>query len=178
VWHAFLNGEAMNDFTTSTRSAMALTHPRPLPATKGVRGWLLALCLMLTVVGPIISLGLMVNVYTEFAPYLAGSPGLLVAICASLLIAACSIVFGVYAGLGLWLIRPKAVNTAKNALLFGFAADIITATIEIASAQGASQSGSLLRQIEVSLVPSLIFFVLCYAYLNRSERVHATYELQ
>jgi len=168
----------MNDFTTSTRPAMALQQPRPLPAAKGVRGWLLALCLMLTVLGPIISLWLMVAVYTAFAPYLAGSPGLLVAICASLLIAACSVVFGVYAGLGLWLIRPRAVNTAKNALLFGFAADIITATIEIASAPGASQSGSLLRQIEVSLVPSLIFFVLCFAYLNRSERVHATYELQ
>jgi len=169
----------MDDFTTQTDSRSA-APTSPLPPTAGhgytgVRGWLLVLCLMFTVIGPALSAWLMVNEYAMFAPRLMGSPGLQGAVFASLVITACAVAFGIYAGLRLWLIRPKAVTTAKQALLAGLAADIATTTIDIVAGPTPIADGQLLYQIEIGLVPSLVFFTLCFSYLNRSSRVDATY---
>lgn len=141
---------------------------------KGVRGWLLALCLMLTVVGPAISAWLMVNVYTDAAPLVSKTLGMQASVLASLLLSACAVAFGAYAGIQLWLVRPNAVSTAKQALLFGLVVDIITTAFEAVTAP--VPSDRLLFQIEVSLIPSLIVFTLCFAYLNRSRRVSNTYK--
>ena len=133
---------------------------------------------MLTVIGPVVSAWLMADQYARFAPFFAGSPGLQAAILISVLIAACSVAFGIYAGLRLWRVRPNAVGTAKRALLFGLAADIITTAVDVVAGQAPTASDRLLYQIEANLIPSLIFFTLCFAYLNKSRRVQATYESQ
>ena len=159
----------MNDPLT-----VAPSGPQLDAKCQGVRGWLLVLCLMLTVVGPAISVWLMAHEHADAAQSFAGSLGLQAAVVCSLLLTACAVAFGAYAGLRLWLIRPGAVNTAKLALLVGLAVDIVTTAIEAAVAQ--EPSGQLLFQVEVSVIPSLVFFTLCFAYLNRSKRVHATYE--
>ena len=159
----------MHDFATPNGSR--LTH-----RYRGVGGWLLVLCLMLIGVGPLISAWFMAHEYAEFAPYFAGSRGLQAAIFASIAITICSVVFGVYAGLRLWSIRSGAVNTAKQALLFGLAADIVTTFVQIAAQPSATADGRLLHEVTMSLIPSLIFFTVSFAYLNRSTRVHATYE--
>ena len=168
----------MTDRTTSTSQSIAGAQPSPWPDAKykGVRGWLLILCLMFIVIGPVISAWLMTYQYARFAPFFAGSRGLQGAILICLLVTACSVAYGVYAGLRLWLVRSKAVSTAKNALLFGLAADVIATTIEVAVGHVSTANDRLLYRVEVNLVPSLIFFTLCFAYLNRSKRVHATYE--
>ena len=160
----------MSDYS----EALAPTNLQFDAKYQGVRGWLLVLCLMLTVVGPAISVGLVAHEYVNSMRVFSGSPGDKVAVISSLLLTACAAAFGVYAGLRLWLVRPKAVTTAKLALLFGLAADIVATTIEAATAQVPSER--LLFQTEVSVIPSLIFFTLCFAYINRSKRVHATYE--
>ena len=168
----------MTDLTSPSSQSAALLQPssRPNEKYKGVHGWLLVLCLMLTAGGPVISVWLLANGYTRFAPSFTETGGLLAALLISLLLTACSIGFGIYAGLRLWLIRPKAVSTAKYALLFGLATDIVTTAIEVAAGQAPNAGDRLLYQVEVNLIPSLIFFTLCFAYLNRSKRVYATYE--
>lgn len=137
----------------------------------GVRGWLLALCLMLTVAGPAISVWLMASAYGDVAP--SRPLGVQASVLASLLLSACAVAFGAYAGVRLWRIRPNAVATTKHALLFGLAVDVITTTLEVAAAAGPDDRS--LFQVEIGLVPSLVFFTLCFAYLDRSRRVHATY---
>jgi hypothetical protein len=140
---------------------------------RGVRGWLLALCLMLTVIGPAIAAWLMVVEYTNAEPLFRESVSVHAAALVTLLLSGCSVVFGAYAGLRLWLVLPNAVNTAKYALLFGLAVDIVTTAIEAAAAR--VPSGQLLFQVEIGLIPTLIFFTVCYTYLTQSKRVHATY---
>ncbi len=130
---------------------------------------------MLTVSGPVISALLMVKGHAEFKPFFTENGGLQAVMLISLLIAACSVAVGIYAGLRLWLIRPKAVSTAKHALLFGLAADIVTTALDVAVGQAPIGIDRLLYQVEFNLIPSLIFFTLCFAYLNRSKRVNATY---
>lgn len=161
--------------STNPSHLQAFPHARsqPGPEYKGVRGWLLVLCLMLTIVGPAISAWLMAHEYSNAAPLFPTSLSTRVLVLGSLILMACSVVFGVYAGLRLWLIRPNAVNTAKHALLYGLAADIVSTTIEAATAL--VPSDRLLFQVVVSVIPSLVFFTLCFAYLNRSKRVYATY---
>ena len=153
-------------------------RPSALPGMlddTGVRGWLLVLCLMLTVVGPLISTWLVTDEYLAFAPDFASSRGLQAAIFVSIALTACSVAFGVYAGLRLWSIRPGAVNTAKHALLLGLAVDIVTTVLQIAAGPTSTAQARVLHEVTMSLIPSLIFFTVSFAYLNRSTRVHATY---
>ena len=157
----------MNESVTLQPSSQPGAEP------KAVRGWLLVLCVMLTVVGPIIAVWLMVHEYSNAAPLATKPFAIQVSVLASLLLSACAVAFGAYAGMRLWLIRPDAVTTAKRALLFGLAVDVVTTTIQATTAL--DPSDRFLFQVEVSLVPSLIFFTLCFAYLNRSKRVYATY---
>jgi Protein of unknown function (DUF2569) len=140
---------------------------------RGVRGWLLALCLMLIVIGPAIAVWLMVFEYTNAQLHFSESMGMQAATLFTLLLSACSVVFGAYAGLRLWLVAPNAVSTAKYALLFGLAVDIVTTALEAAAAR--VPSGQLLFQVEIGLIPTLIFFTICYTYLTQSKRVYATY---
>jgi len=128
---------------------------------------------MLTVIGPAIAAWLMVFEYTNAEPLFRESVSLHAAALGTLLLSGSAVVFGAYAGLRLWLVLPKAVSTAKYALLFGLAVDIVTTAIEAAAAR--VPSDQLLFQVEIGLIPTLIFFTVCYTYLNQSKRVYATY---
>lgn len=166
-----------------------LTHPddRPLPRPRapipaagasplrGVRGWLLLLCWMLTVVGPLACLALVVTEYRHIAARAAESPGVLAATVVWIAITASSVAFGMHAGLRLWRIRPRAVEVAKASLLFGLAAEWVATAIESAIAPGASGAGMLSYGAVAGLVPGLVFFTVCFGYLNKSARVAATY---
>lgn len=164
----------MNESVTPHRSSLSLQRgPLPGAALAGVRGWLLVLCLMLTVVGPALSVWLMAHEYANAAPLGARPMAVQAALLASLLLTAGAVAFGAYAGGRLWLVRPNAPATAKQALLLGLAVDVVTTAMQVATAQVPGER--LLFEVEVSLVPSLVFFTLCFAYLQRSQRVHATY---
>lgn len=161
------------------RRAGATTRPGAPPGgsgtASGVQGWLLILCLMLTLGGPLISAWLMAHQYAVLAPHFASASGLQAAIFVSFAIKASAVAFGAYAGLGLWRLRPNAVGTAKLALLAGLAAEVITTVIAVVVEPTHPMEGRLLRQVTIELIPSLAFFTLCFAYLNRSSRVEATF---
>ncbi|MEO7107325.1 MAG: hypothetical protein ABIZ09_13205 [Rhodoferax sp.] len=127
----------------------------------GVRGWLLVLCLMLTIIGPLISAWLMAEDYA--------APGV------SLLAQAVSTVFGMYAGIRLWLIQTNSVNITKIALLVGLAADILSTAIAVTTDLTSGAVDDVLMQTLFRVAPSLIFFTLSFAYLQHSRRVHFTY---
>jgi Protein of unknown function (DUF2569) len=169
----------MDDFTPRIGSPvpapMQTGSPPGRNTFQGIRGWLLVLCLMLTVIGPLTAVWLMAEEYAANEPLFASSPGLQAAVFASLAITACAVAFGAYAGLRLWLIRPDAVATAKQALLAGLAADIVATLIELLAQPTLRADDGLFQPFTIGLVPSLVFFTLCFAYLNRSNRVHATY---
>jgi hypothetical protein len=140
-----------------------------------VGGWLTVLCLMLTVIGPAISVWLMAHDYralTAHAPFSAGAHA---AALASLALSGAAIAYGVWAGLLLWRVRPLAVDTAKRALLFGLVVDVLTTANVLAGAPVSPQGAQFINQLMAHAAPSLVFFTLSFAYLNRSRRVAATY---
>ena len=162
----------MADFTNPDGSLQT-----DISRSKGVRGWLLVLCLMLTVVGPLISAWVMAEKFASMAPFFADSRSLEAAMYVSIVIEACSVAFGVYAGIRLWSVRPGAVDTAKQALLIGLAANVITTALQIATGPTSNAEVRLLHEVTMKLIPDFIFFTVCFAYLNKSTRVHLTYEV-
>jgi len=162
----------MHDLTTPNAST-SITSIQLQPI--GVRGWLLVLCLMLTAIGPAISAWLKAHEYAAFSPYFPDSVGLQATILSSLALTTFAVVFGTYAGILLWFVRPGAVKVAKSALLLGLAVDIVTTAIYAAVGQVPVAHGGLVRSVMVHMIPSLIFFTVCFAYLNKSDRVNATY---
>lgn len=145
------------------------------PHGERVHGWLLLLCLVLTVIGPLISAGLAVGEYRQLAPHFSNSRGLQVATLFSIAITACSVAFGIYAGLRLWSVKPRAVGVAKAALLVGLVAEILATTVQTAFGPASPAEGRLFYEVMARLVPGLIFFTACFGYLNKSARVEATY---
>lgn len=151
-----------------------LTSSAPL-APRGVRGWLLALCVVMTVVGPVISGWLMVCEYAAVAPYFDGSRWVLALFVATLVLTAAACAYGIHAGLRLWRVQPGAVATAKAALLFGLGVDVLSAAAHTAMGPVAESGWALRGDLTSTLLPGLVFFTVCFAYLNRSARVEATY---
>src|SRR5208337_5486904 len=83
---------------------------------KGVAGWLLLLCLGLTVFTPLVTLVALAAGYSESSKYFDRFPGLLVITLVDTVLSLGIASFSVYAGIGLWRIRPGAVQTAKRYL--------------------------------------------------------------
>lgn len=164
----------MADVTHPPRRQSGPSDPA---ADHRIRGWLLLLCLMFTVVGPLISAGLMVDRYQSLAPYFAGWRYLQLALVLCTVIEISSVVFGIYAGHRLWAVRPGAVNTAKRALLWGLAANALSAALQLITGPPSATDGPLLDALLWQLVPDLIFFTACFAYLNKSARVQAIYRV-
>ena len=154
---------------TKTDASAAIRGPQ------GVQGWLLALCLMFVVFGPAISARLATHDWAELAPYFDESGGILAAAWLMVALRALSVAYGIHAGLALWTVRRDAVATAQRSLLLGLAVDIAITLIAWAADPNVELTPHLPAQLVLQVAPGLVFFTVCFAYLNRSERVAATY---
>jgi hypothetical protein len=130
-----------------------------------VRGWLLVLCAVLLIWQPL-NLGLtMAGRVDELA--LRG-PGLGVILLARLLAAG----LGIAAGLSLVQLKPGAVTMAKASLAFSAIVDVIV------YATPYSPDNRPPGDATIILIASLIYYGAWFAYLARSKRVRATYDLR
>jgi len=142
---------------------------------KGAKGWLLLLCVNLTILDPFANL-FNLAIGTHFSrPYFDQHPVLQKLI---LINGVCSIglaVFSIYAGISLWKVLPDAVAIAKKYLGSAFLYSIFSLFLpyliglseEIRKEIGAT---NLLN----SFVTTFYLYA-WYQYLKRSKRVRATY---
>jgi len=155
------------------RQAMSATCENP--RLKGVRGWLLLFCLILTTVSPIANVFLCWRTYTRLA---WGQSHVAMDVRFSFVIdvalTASFIIFGIYAGIALWRVRSGAVGVARNYLSFYFLANIAMASLPFLLG-GASLSRRAIHQALWSVVPAYIFYSIWTSYLKKSKRVRATY---
>jgi hypothetical protein len=131
----------------------------------GVRGWLLFLCAILTVVFPITC------VLPTVTALQSGHNPL------GLTYTLCDLALGVFsfiAGLRLWRIRPNAVAFTKLFLLLR-AAFAIAVYVRVLVGTGAALDPNSAESMVSILASPLLFTVLWYSYLTKSRRVHATY---
>jgi hypothetical protein len=130
-----------------------------------VRGWLLLLCLLLTLWNP---LTLAVVAASRVG---SGTPasGLALALLAGRIIVTG---VGMAAGMALWQKRPAAVQLAKSSLVLS-ALDVVA---RLSTRTGLSEAAPGTR---LPLAVALILFnAAWYLYLEKSRRVRATYGLE
>jgi hypothetical protein len=152
----------------------AKTAQVPNSALKGVSGWLLLFCLGLTVFSPLLTLFSLVAAYSD-APF-HRFPGLLTVTVIDTLLSVGLMAFSVYAGVGLWRIRPGAVQTAKRYLLCFLGYQVIAAVLPFTAGLPSSANEAITAEVVKNVVRGVFYVAIWYSYLNGSKRVKATYE--
>lgn len=142
---------------------------------KGVGGWLLLLCINLTILDPAaIVLGVFgalpladFEKHPEMARFMMISGGCRLALAA----------FSVYAGAALWRIQPDAPNTARRylqaAAIYSAFALLLPGIVGLPGELYAEMAGASL----VSSIVTLCYVAAWYLYLGKSRRVRATFHV-
>lgn len=147
---------------------------------KGVKGWLLLLCLNFTIFIPasyLYQINCVLDLFnsTRNRILLLMFKALLVyniLIIATILFLA---ILSFYAGLRLWHIKPRAVKISKAFLIIQLILTFIITTIRPFTTFSIEPKGTIFGAILLSLIPSLLQFSLWYLYLSKSSRVYNTY---
>lgn len=153
-----------------------LGSPPAEPQYKGVGGWLLLLCLGFTVFSPLISLASLVTEYREASQYFDQVPGLLVITVIDTLLVVGLMAFSLYAGTGLWTLRPGAVRIAKRYLVCFLGYHAVVAILPFMAGLPSEATEAIVAQVAMETFRAVIAVAVWYSYLNRSRRVRATYE--
>jgi len=120
---------------------------------------------------PLIWLGLLAVGFTQF-------PGLLVITVVSTLLRVSLMAFSIYAGVRLGGIRRGAVRTAKILLLCALAYDAVDVILLFMAGLPSAANADIEAEGAKSIGMGLVFCVIWYSYLNKSQRVRATYQLE
>ena len=141
----------------------------------GVKGWLLFLCIALTVLSPMRMFFDLNNMLRETIPYFSMAPGLLVIVVLITVLTLALAGFSIYSGIALWKLKPRAVLITKRYLLIFLAYSFLSLLIIVFSIPPEVTIGAMFHEALKSLYQPLIFFGVWYSYLLKSERVKATY---
>ena len=145
------------------------------PRYKGVGGWLLLLCLGLTVFTPLLTIPLLAMGFIESSKYFNQFPGLLIITVTDTVLCLGLMVFSIYAGTGLWSIRPGAVQMAKRYLLCFLGYKAIAAILPFMAGLPSAATKAMIGTIAMDTLRGVIYFAVWYSYLSMSKRVIATY---
>jgi hypothetical protein len=168
----------MDDLTNAAQPEPPIPPTTP-PATpspyQGVGGWLLLLCIVLTIISPLVTLVSLVSGYNASSQYFHQFPGLVTLNIVDIILSVSLMAFSVYAGVGLWTLRPGAVAMAKRYLWFFLGYHVIVMFLPFMAGLPAAANNVMLAEVAKDMLRGFVYFVVWYAYLNKSERVKATY---
>jgi hypothetical protein len=143
---------------------------------QGVGGWLLLLCLSLTVFNPLLTLITFLSSYDQTSGYFSMFPGLMLVTVIDTLLSLALMIFSVYAGTGLWTLRQGAVQTAKNCLLCYLGYYFISAILPYMAGLPLSANQAMFAETFMGVIRGVIYVSIWYSYLNKSVRVMNTYD--
>ena len=146
------------------------------PGLKGVRGWLLGFCLVLTVFMPLISIGALVVEYQQAKQYFDRGPGLLRMMQLEVVVQFALVIFSIYAGYLLWAVKPGATTTAKIFLCTLLATNILSGPIlGLLAGVNDTSMAALWSEVPSRTYRPMVWFLPLMGYLRLSKRVRATY---
>jgi hypothetical protein len=143
---------------------------------KGVKGWLLLLCINLTILDPFAMLFNLVSITHLTKPHLDTSPPLLHLV---LIGGACSLalmVFSVYAGISLWKVLPNAISTVKKYFFAVFFYSLFSTLLPSLVGLPEKSQVDFSANTALNSLITVLYVAAWFVYLNRSRRVKATYE--
>jgi hypothetical protein len=144
-----------------------------LPRYRGIGGWLLFFIVSLTILTPAFQ-GYIV--YNEWKLYHTTPSSLLFNLLAvDWSMRAILIVLGIYAGIRLWLVKPGARHLAKTYLVAVFAQQVVLLLMGFWIANKVSATPENISNVIMEPLRSILYVVIWYSYLNKSQRVAATF---
>jgi len=143
---------------------------------KGVKGWLLILCLNITILDPLTMLLTVFLVTDATKPYFGDHPELFRLCLASGICRVALAVFSVYAGLALWRIAPGAISVAKKYLLAVLLYSLVASSLPVIVGIPRESYQEFAGQTVFNSFLTMGYAVAWYVYLQRSKRVKATYQ--
>jgi len=165
----------MNETTDKTRLDIPAASESTKPQYKGVGGWLLFLCLALTVFGPLSTLGVVTISFNQVSSFFDLYPGLMVITAIDAVLSLILSAFSIYAGIGLWRVRSGAVQMAKRYLLCVAGYLVVAAILPFMSGVPSAGDNAMIMGALTGTCRGLLFIVIWYSYLNKSKRVRNTY---
>ncbi len=145
---------------------------------RGVKGWLLLLCLLLTIFDPLVVLISLFIVSEGARASYETNPPLFRLILISGVLRIGLAVFSMYAGLSLWRIAPKAVTTARHYLVGVVILSVLLLILPSVLRVSKASSEGFTPENLFNTVFTVIYVIIWYVYLSRSRRVRATYAHQ
>jgi hypothetical protein len=143
----------------------------------GVKGWLLLLCLILTIISPAAHLGQLEMEWQEFNSLFGTYPHLRDAVVIETLLTLGLMAYSIYAGFVLWSFKFGAVKIAKSYLLAWLICSIARPFIFVSIADlPTAFIDEILDEGGKNVVISILTFAIWFTYLYRSKRVRATYQ--
>ena len=139
--------------------------------TPAVTGWLLFLCVVLTILYPAFNL---YHILTYTVPLIIRYPGFPIFLLSRCVVWTALAVFSFLAGLMLWLVRPGAVRFARRWLWSYLIAHIAEFVLFIVIAKP-RQFASVAPDGWYNVVVPIASFAFWYLYLEHSKLVRATY---
>lgn len=149
----------------------------PMDKYKSVGGWLLFLCVILTIISPLITIFNLVRSYVQIQELYDVYPGLFNLLLIDSALSLFLSVLSIRAGIALWKIKPGAVKIAKNYLLIFLVYSIIAIFLPFTAGLPSEANSAMIFDVIKGFMQSLIFFGIWYSYLSQSKRVNATYQL-
>jgi len=143
---------------------------------KGVKGWLLFLCVNMAILSPMTGLLSLTAVTDELKPYFDQDPALFKLVLIEGVCNICLLIYGMYAGVSLWKVASNAVTSTKRYLvvLFHYSFFSIFLPQFVGLAEKTQTEIYSVNPI-YNLLIMLEAFV-WFLYMRRSKRVRATYE--
>jgi hypothetical protein len=158
----------------SNSSHASSTHSQqglPSNADVGVKGWLLFLCISLTVITPGWFLLLLSSEWREVGAYIDTLPLVKQVLLIETISFSGIALFSCYAGWSLWTRRKGAVRIAKIYLITQCVLGILT----VITLAGLLNNAEYTNKAAKALLSTIFYLVVWYWYLSKSKRVAATY---
>jgi hypothetical protein len=141
----------------------------------GIRGWLLLLCVNLTILDPAAML-LNIFVVTNVAkPQFDVHPELMRLLLINGACSICLAVFSVYAGLSLWKALPSGVRLARRYLVTACLYSLFSLALPSLAGIPAELRGQVAAGNLFNSLVTILYLAGWYLYIRRSRRVRATY---
>jgi serine/threonine protein kinase len=161
----------------SSPSPRVSTNPASQPehSYHGVQGWLLLLCVALTVISPLISIFAILKSYNETSQHFVEFPGLKVTTHVDIFLSLALIMLSIRAGVILWQGRPRAVQTARRYFYLSLGYLVVAVMLPFSAGLPSEVNGAMADEALIQMPQYVFGPVIWLLYLSKSKRVRATF---
>lgn len=142
---------------------------------KGVKGWLLLLCVCLAILDPMAGIFNLMIITDVMRPYFDQDPALFNLVLVGGICNICLLVYSMYTGVSLWKVSLNAVIGAKKYFLILFHYSFISIFFPQLFGLSEKTQTEIYKMNPLNNVIIMLYAFIWYLYLRKSKRIKATY---